>query len=278
MQLHFCIKNNYFNFKNYKGFMMNLTQEILIGKEFTELINLQRSEINIDFQLNQTLSGSIWKSIPRGHKWLHYFKIYDREFLHLRGQKLNILEIGVYHGASLKLWHKYFQGKASIVGVDINPECIKFNDPVNNIHVEIGSQDDPEFLNQVIKKYGPFDLIIDDGSHMVSHQIASFNSLFINGLKDDAIYFIEDLEGNYWNNGLKNQEFTTIDLIKSLIDFQNEVYVGKSYANFLNNSHDKVNDFTISKISTLVNSITTYTGVVSIHKSNSAFPPLGIHL
>jgi hypothetical protein len=52
--------------------------------------------------------------------------------------------------------------------------------------VRIGSQADPEFLRRVVREFGPFDLIIDDGSHHSSHIIATFNHLFDAGLKDPA--------------------------------------------------------------------------------------------
>jgi len=37
------------------------------------------------------------------HKWDHYFEVYERYFSKYRGQKLNILEIGISHGGSIQL-------------------------------------------------------------------------------------------------------------------------------------------------------------------------------
>jgi 23S rRNA U2552 (ribose-2'-O)-methylase RlmE/FtsJ len=239
--------------------------------------NLSRPDLDLDFELSQTLSGSIWKTIPQGHKWLHYFPIYDQEFSHLRGKNIQILEIGVYRGASLKLWKKFFGENARIIGIDIDQNCKQFDQSIKNIHVEIGSQADPVFLKTLIDKYGPFDLIIDDGSHVVSHQLASFNALFLEGLKNSGTYFIEDLEGNYWDNGLKDRKHTTVDLIKLLMDLQNCIYLNSSYGKFLLNSGQTQNNFIVPKIATLVQKISTYRGVAVVTKKNQ-IPPLGIHL
>ena len=37
------------------------------------------------------------------------------------------MEIGVYHGNSLKVWKDYFPN-AEIYGIDIDPSCKKFED------------------------------------------------------------------------------------------------------------------------------------------------------
>lgn len=249
----------------------------LLNYEFIEETNFSRPQHDLDFELSQTLSGSIWKTIPEGHKWLHYFPIYDQEFSQLRGKNIKVLEIGVYKGASLQLWKKFFGENAIVVGVDIDQNCKQFHLPAKNIHVEIGSQSDPIFLKNLIKNYGPFDLIIDDGSHVVSHQLASFNALFLEGLKNGGIYFIEDLEGNYWDNGHKDRTQTTMDLFKVLIDMQNFIYLNSSYDKFLVNSDSLQDKFMLLRIATLVEKISTYRGVALITKKIQS-PSLGIHL
>src|SRR5688572_16048006 len=77
------------------------------------------------------------------HKWDHYFEIYEKHFSRYRNSPVNILEIGVSHGGSLQMWRKYFGDHANIFGVDINPECKKFEDGKTKIY--IGSQEDDQF-------------------------------------------------------------------------------------------------------------------------------------
>ena len=54
-------------------------------------------------------------------KWTHYLSLYHRHFAKFRGQKINILEIGIFKGGSLQFWKKYFGPQATIYGLDVNP-------------------------------------------------------------------------------------------------------------------------------------------------------------
>src|SRR6266567_1677704 len=40
------------------------------------------------------------------HKWHHYFEIYHRHFARFRGRSPVVVEIGVFHGGSLQMWHQ----------------------------------------------------------------------------------------------------------------------------------------------------------------------------
>jgi len=229
--------------------------------------------------LTGTASGKIWADIPGGHKWIDYFPIYDREFSEYRGKNTRILEIGVYKGASLRLWKKFFGDKSTVVGIDIDENCRSLGDAENGIQVRIGSQTDESFLNAVALEFGPFDIIIDDGSHAASHQIASFNILFHKALEENGTYFIEDLEGNYWGDktGQLDQRVSTIDLLKTLIDAQNIVFEEHSYSDFFISGRTLKPSFSVPLISTMVERITFYTSVAVIKKTRKA-PPLGYHL
>ena len=67
------------------------------------------------------------------HKWDHYFEIYDRHFARFRGRPVNIVEFGVSQGGSLQMWRHYFGAGASVFGVDINPNCKRFEEPARDI-------------------------------------------------------------------------------------------------------------------------------------------------
>ena len=58
-----------------------------------------------------------WQEIPGGHKWLHYFDRYAEVFTGFSGRPLCLLELGIYHGASLKLWHRYLPPASIFVGL-----------------------------------------------------------------------------------------------------------------------------------------------------------------
>jgi hypothetical protein len=151
------------------------------------------------------------------HKWLHFLPIYDKIFLSFANSKVKFLEIGVAKGGSLRVWRTFFGKNAVIYGIDINKECAIHDGQYAN--VRIGSQDDPSFLKRVVDEMGGLDLVLDDGSHIASHQSASFNFLFPL-LGEGGLYVIEDLHTAYWpafEGGLRRPG-TAIELLKNKID------------------------------------------------------------
>ena len=118
-----------------------------------------------------------------------YLRHYERWFAQFRDQPINLIEIGIQDGASLRMWNAYFQ-HATIIGLDLEPTCKKHE--VGRTKVEIGSQADASFLTKVMEKYRQPTIIIDDGSHQADHQIFTFERLF-NALVPGGCYVIEDL-------------------------------------------------------------------------------------
>jgi len=104
-----------------------------------------------------------------------------------------MLEIGIFDGASLRTWHE-FMPDTHIVGVDIDQRCEAFEAP--NVSVEICDQSDISQLVKLAAKYGSFDMIIDDGSHIWSHQILTLETLFPI-LTPGGLYIIEDIDTSY---------------------------------------------------------------------------------
>jgi hypothetical protein len=104
-------------------------------------------------------------------KWSHYFPIYER---HLSGGKL--LEIGV---GSLGMWRE--RGFEAF-GIDVDPGK-------SGEGVFIGDQGDRNFLAEVVREVGPFDVVVDDGSHRDEDIWVSFDVLFA----ASKVYLIEDM-------------------------------------------------------------------------------------
>lgn len=155
------------------------------------------------------------------HKWFHYLEVYDRYFSKFRNKEISFLEIGVENGGSLEMWKDYFGPKAKIYGVDINPNCKKYEE--EQIEIFIGSQEDGEFLNSLKTKIPKLDIIIDDGGHTMNQQIVTYEHM-ISHMTDDSIYICEDLHTSYWpkfyGGGLK-KEGTFIEYSKNIIDYIN---------------------------------------------------------
>jgi cephalosporin hydroxylase len=151
------------------------------------------------------------------HKWKHYFPIYERHFKDFVYKPVVFVEIGCGLGGSLQMWKRYFGPHARIIGIDVNPECKKFEE--DQIEVHIGQQQDLEFLQSLVDTVGTPDIVLDDGSHAMSHIIATFQFLYPRVAKN-GIYMVEDLHAAYWDEyegGLRRPS-TFIEFCKDLID------------------------------------------------------------
>lgn len=128
-----------------------------------------------------------------------------------------MLEIGVNGAGSLDMWREYFGSDATIYGIDINPECAAFDTP--QTPVRIGSQDDPDFLQNVVREMGGLDVVLDDGSHKGRHQRKSFEVLFPL-LNEGGLYIIEDTHTSYWLRfgGGMGRRGTAIEFAKRMVD------------------------------------------------------------
>lgn len=162
---------------------------------------------------------NLFKKYPSKGK-LHFLKIYEDYFKNLKNKKINILEIGVHEGKSLMIWKEYFP-KANIIGIDLK----SYNFNINRIFTFQGDQTDINFLLGVSRKFKKFDIIIDDGSHVCSHIIKTFATLF-DFLREDGLYICEDLQTSYWPRygGSRinlNKKNTSLSFFKTLVDSGN---------------------------------------------------------
>lgn len=218
----------------------------------------------------------LWKQHkPRAHKWPHYFDIYHATFAPLRNRSLRVLEIGVYKGASLRLWRRYFENPSTvIVGIDIDPACAEFDSAREAIHVRIGSQADAAFLGSIAREFGPFDIIIDDGSHYSSHMITSFNVLFADALRDGGIYLAEDLHANYWIP-FRDTRFGFLDLCKGLVELMHAHYTQFTLAEWTLESERQLPTLSVNvpAITKMIKEIRFFDSIVVIYKSRREFLP-----
>lgn len=157
------------------------------------------------------------------NKWWHYFEVYHQFFSKYIGTDVRILEIGVFKGGSMQMWKKYFGDKAHIVGIDIDERCKSYE--ADNIHICIGSQADEKFLKEVSEKWGPFDIILDDGSHIMEHQIITFETMFPL-LKNGGVFICEDCHTSYmkeYGGGYKKKD-SFIEYSKGFVDSVNSQF------------------------------------------------------
>jgi len=132
---------------------------------------------------------------PLVDKWRHYYPVYDRHLAPFVGRPVVMVEIGVYHGGSLRLFRDFLGPQARIVGVDNNPRCATLAG--EGIEIRIGSQEDRHFLRALADSLPPIDILIDDGGHTMRQQRVTFEELFPR-IAPDGVYLCEDLHTAYW--------------------------------------------------------------------------------
>ena len=155
-------------------------------------------------------------------KWTGYFDVYERHLSKFVGKAPKILEIGVLGGGSIELWLKYFGEGAQVIGVDIDPRCLEYKYE-GNAQVIMGDQNSPEFWDEFLDKNTGFDIIIDDGSHIMEHQVLTLQKTFPH-LKEGGVYICEDTHTSYWPrwNGEYDKKGTFLDYTKYLSDIMNQ--------------------------------------------------------
>nr|WP_294505819.1 class I SAM-dependent methyltransferase [uncultured Rhodopila sp.] len=110
-----------------------------------------------------------------------------------RYRRIRLLEIGVLGGASLLAWRAFFP-RGRFIGCDIDP---KDQFAIGRVATRVTDQSAPSDLKTLCDRDGPFDIIIDDGSHQNAHQIFTFYEIF-DRLVADGIYILEDTQTSFW--------------------------------------------------------------------------------
>lgn len=142
--------------------------------------------------------------------YYHLFtEFYNDYFYKFKNSKINILEIGIFQGSSLKLLEEYFQN-AIIYSIDINKEYVnkKYGERIKTYHC---SQDNFQEIDRLFNNI-KFDIIIEDGSHQTIHQHKSLGHMF-GYLNKNGIYICEDLHTSY-NKKYCNTNVSTLDMLE----------------------------------------------------------------
>jgi predicted O-methyltransferase YrrM len=142
-------------------------------------------------QLTAMIENGILDHAAFPQKMPHILAFYRRLLTGLDREPASILEIGVKGGGSTAIWKGLFPG-ASVVGVDIKLRRWLTREPSEDgvLYLQ-GDQTDVARLEEIATKHGPFDLVIDDGSHVTDHVAATLR-LLLPHVRPGGIYVIED--------------------------------------------------------------------------------------
>ena len=122
-----------------------------------------------------------------------YLPFYEARLQHLRPERFVLVEVGVFHGASLRTWSEYFP-HATVVGLDVLEGCRCHE--AGNRHVRIGDASQAEVARAVVAEFGRPLVVIDDGSHLWNQQIATLQHFWPQVLPG-GIFIMEDIHTSF---------------------------------------------------------------------------------
>lgn len=131
----------------------------------------------------------LWKGNRKPHD---YTLLYDELFSKWRkGARVDVLECGIYDGASLRGWRDYFS-EGLIVGLDIAHHRLVQESRIVSVTCD---QIKPAEVIQALWGVGQavYKIIIDDGYHVPSAAITFFTEAFPY-LAKDGYYVVEDVK------------------------------------------------------------------------------------
>jgi cephalosporin hydroxylase len=136
-----------------------------------------------------------------------YFPLYQKLLINKKETAKNVLEVGIYHGGSIKLWSDFFTN-ANVYGLDIMNidnvwQGIKNNEKII-LHTSIDAYDNDFFNNNFLNKNIKCDFMLDDGPHTLE-SMKQFIKLYSQIMTDDGILIIEDVQSWNWIDILKNE-------------------------------------------------------------------------
>lgn len=174
------------------------------------------------------------KSKFRSSKYSKYFKNYEDILGNFEGKDVTMIEIGVQDGGGLKTWQEFFGPNSKIIGVDLNPQCKKFEE--ENIKIYIGSQSHKNFWENLFSEEGKADIIIDDGGHTNHQQIITAINCIPN-IKDGGILIYEDVHSSYLKRFGNPSRYSFINFVKKTIDDINSLFPGTERFKFSLNKY-----------------------------------------
>ena len=120
-----------------------------------------------------------------------YSKIYEKYFEKIRGDNLNVLELGSFYGNAAGAFYYYFKNSKIFSG-DICPDLFRYKSSrLKNFYINTSSMSSIDEI--LIKNKDNFNIIIEDASHTLKDQIISLFLLFRKVLPN-GIFVCEELD------------------------------------------------------------------------------------
>lgn len=169
----------------------------------------------MDREVNVSTLQEVYEKYMDKEGWgdkgtLHsYIEIYADKMQ--KTDNISILEIGVQKGHSIKMWQDYFTN-SKVYGIDVTLNNVIFKG-LDNVFVCDATVEDQ--INSTLGDLS-FDYIVDDGSHLIEHQIKSFDLLWPR-IKPGGRYFIEDVNGDEAIKAISDH-LNSLGIVHTIID------------------------------------------------------------
>jgi hypothetical protein len=163
--------------------------------------------------------------------WHNYSALYHNLFKKLKNKTINIFEVGIYEGASVRAWSEYF-AKGSIYAGDVDLTRLINEDRIKSFYCNQDS------INSIQNMWAlpelkdiDFDIIIDDGKHEYPSNINFLLSSYFK-LKKNGFFIVEDLTTSTYNEFEKNY----YDLVNKLNPSYMKLIKLQNNVNFIDNN------------------------------------------
>lgn len=144
------------------------------------------------------------------HNYLNKYEVFLSKY---KSKDVKVLELGIQNGKSLQMWSEYFT-KGFVYGVDIDEKCKKYES--ENTKVIIQDLSDEDGLDSLAQL--KCNIVIDDASHMWSHQIKSICHI-LPEMPSGGVFIMEDLETSfpsYRNHMVDDATISAFDFCNAL--------------------------------------------------------------
>ena len=133
------------------------------------------------------------------------------------GKDITFVEIGILDGGSLFMWREFLGKNARIIGIELNPEAIKWRE--HGFEIFIGDQSDPQFWIDFFLEVGDIHVLLDDGGHRNDQQIVTVKSALPHVL-DGGLIVVEDTQTSF----MKFESFHRYSFVSFLEDKIKSLY------------------------------------------------------
>lgn len=206
----------------------------------------------------------VFERTPRVHMFAHYLPIL--ESILDRTKPIRMLTIGNYYEDSLKMWQEYLHSDSLIVCADVTSRLLKIGES-GEIYVRICDERSGPLLKQVTTEFGPFDVVLDEGTHTSSHMLDSFRRLFMTALSDSGVYVVEDVSCDYLKP-YRDSRLSFIDFVNALIDAMHAHYqtAGDETSFRVGHPH-RIREVSVPAITPILGAIEIHDSIVVVRRA-----------